>query len=110
MLLQVQTIVQKKDDIMQQWTSGRQASNRKVLTARRTIYSDLNEKMWQKFLTARAKNIPVSGRMLQDQASILALELGHDNFTASNGWLRAFQERYGIRQVKIGQLLFITLG
>ena len=80
---------------MAQWTSG-SPSSRKTITPRRMMYGDLNDKVWQWFLDARAKNLPVSGRMLQDQASNLAQEMGYKDFSASNGWLRSFRQRHGI--------------
>ena len=81
---------------MASWTSGSTVASRKVLTARRMTYGDVNEKLYQWFIGARGKNLPVSGRMLQDQAAILASEMGHTDFCASNGWLRSFQQRHGI--------------
>ena len=35
--------------------------------------------------------------MLQEKATLLALELDYDNFTASNGWLHRFQQRHNIK-------------
>ena len=93
---QVQSIIQKKDEIMSTWTSGSTVGSRKIITARRMAYGEVNDKLYQWFLGARAKNLPVSGRMLQDQAAIIATDLGHVDFCASNGWLRSFQQRHGI--------------
>ena len=28
---------------------------------------------------------------------MLSLEMGHDEFTASNGWLEAWQKRHGVK-------------
>ena len=81
---------------MGQWTSGETVGSRKLLAPRRMLYGDLNDKLYQWFLSARAKNLPVSGRMLQDQASLMAADLGHEKFSASNGWLRSFQNTHGI--------------
>ena len=38
----------------------------------------------------------MSGKLLQEKALLVSLELGHDNFTASNGWLESFKNRYNI--------------
>ena len=43
--------------------------------------------MWEWFTRARSKNIPVSGRMIQEKALLYVKELGHNGFTAYNGWL-----------------------
>ena len=31
----------------------------------------------------------MSGKLLQEKALLVSLELGHDNFTTSNGWLES---------------------
>lgn len=94
--MQVQSILQKKDEIMSQWTSGSIASNRKILTGRRQLYPEINEKVYEWFVAARAKKVPVSGRMLQDHAANLAEQMGYADFSASNGWLRSFRQRHAI--------------
>ena len=38
-------------------------------------YNDLDKLVWEWFTTARVKNIPVSGRMIQEQALLYAAEL-----------------------------------
>ena len=38
----------------------------------------------------------MSGKLLQEKALLVSLELGHDNFTASNGWLESFKNWYNI--------------
>ena len=53
--------------------------------------------MWEWFANARAKSIPVSGRMIQEKSLIFAEELGHSAFTASNGWLTRWQKHYNVR-------------
>jgi hypothetical protein len=49
--------------------------------------ADLNKKVWKWFCDARQRNIPVSGKLIQEKAVIESVALGHDDFTASNGWL-----------------------
>ena len=48
-------------------------------------------------LRARAKNIPVSGRILQERAKQFSVELGYDSFTASNGWQQRWQKRHNVK-------------
>ena len=38
----------------------------------------------------------MSGKLLQEKALLVSLELGHDNFTTSNEWLESFKNRYNI--------------
>ena len=38
----------------------------------------------------------ISGPMLQEKAEIYAKTLGHDDFRASNVWLRKFKQRNGV--------------
>ena len=53
--------------------------------------------VWQWLCTARSKNMHVTGRlMIQDKASMFSIELGHNAFSASNGWLDAFKRRKNI--------------
>ena len=51
--------------------------------------------MW--FCEARARNIPVSGKLMQEKALLIAMEQGLDNFTPSNGWLESFNRRHNIK-------------
>ena len=38
----------------------------------------------------------MSGKLLQEKALLVSLELGHDNFATSNGWLKSFKNQYNI--------------
>ena len=55
----------------------------KGAAVRKCAYVDLNAKVYEWFSTARAKNIPLTGRLLQENASMFAVEMGHKDFTAS---------------------------
>lgn len=92
---QVNSILKNKDAILAEWKSGGR-SDRKYLKARRTPYANLNKLLWDWFCKARSKNIPVSGPILQEKALIFAIEMGHDDFSASNGWLQSFRQHYNI--------------
>ncbi len=94
---QINSINEKKEEIMEQWKKGMDGK-RKVLKPRTSSYHDLNDAIFQWFCAARAKNIPVTGALIQEKALMLALEMGHDEFTASNGWLYSFQKRHNIKQ------------
>lgn len=50
------------------------------------------------FTVARSKNIPITGRLIQEKALMLAQEMSQDSeFKASNGWLQSWQRRYNVK-------------
>ncbi|XP_053571634.1 tigger transposable element-derived protein 6-like [Bombina bombina] len=78
---------------MEEWLAGNGAVKRK---AKATGKEDLNKLLWEWFVAARSKNVPISGPILQTQALALAKELGKTDFKASNGWLESFKRRHCI--------------
>jgi predicted DNA-binding protein YlxM (UPF0122 family) len=62
---------------------------------RREIKNDygkrIGDETYEWFLVQRAKNLPISGPILQEKARQIATKLGEKIvFTASNGWLEKF--------------------
>ena len=53
--------------VLRRWESGEQSS-KKYIDPRTAGYDDLDTLVCEWFTTARAKNLPVSGRMIQEQA------------------------------------------
>ena len=68
---------------------------------RTSVYEDVEEALLMWFKDIHGRNVPVSGELLQMKASELPSELGHDNFSCSNGWLSRFKTRHGISQKRI---------
>ena len=93
---QVWRILKNKEVIKQQWSQGVRATQ-KIIHPRVCTYPELDKKIYDWFLMTRQKNLPVSGKLLQEKANTLAEELSCVNFTASNGWLFKFQRRHNIR-------------
>ena len=93
---QINNIVLQKDKIQLEFNEGKSA-NSKYLVARHLQYPDIDKGVWNFFCEARGKNIPVNGRMLQDQADEIASNLGLTSFQASNGWLQKFTARHSIK-------------
>ena len=93
---QIQNIIRDKDSIMALWRSGDGRPTQKTVKIRKITYPEVDKLVWDWYCLARSKNISVSGRMIQQQARKYSLKLGHDGFTASNGWLQSFQSRHDI--------------
>jgi hypothetical protein len=93
---QILKINTDRDGIMKEWESGGR-SDLKYVKRRKTMYEDLNTLVWEWFCTARSKNLPVSGCLIQEKAIMLSITMNHDEFTASNGWLESWQKRYGVK-------------
>ena len=64
-------------------------------------YGNLNEAVFKWFEQARAKNIPISGPIIQEKALQFASELDFPDFKASVGWLESFKSRFNIAHFKI---------
>lgn len=93
---QVNNIIGDQQTIEQAFRDG---TNTKVkyLVPRTLKYSDIDKEVYDFFLQCREKNIPVSGGALQRHALISSLKLGHNDFTASNGWLDSFTYRHQLK-------------
>ncbi len=67
-------MVKNRDEIHRQWEDGAASGH-------------ASSKVYEWFCAARAKNIPVSEKIIQEKAVMYSLGMGHDDFTTSNGWL-----------------------
>lgn len=92
---QIQSIVNDQENVVDRWENGENCE-RKYSKPRKCPYADLNEQVWKWFCDARQRNIPVSGKLIQEKAVLLSVTLGHDDFTASNGWLYKWMKRNNI--------------
>ncbi|GBM80855.1 hypothetical protein AVEN_205056-1 [Araneus ventricosus] len=70
--------------------------NLKNLKFRKTETSEIDEVLMKWFRSARAKDIPVSGVLLQEKAREVGESLGLETFKASNGWLENFRTCHNI--------------
>ncbi|XP_054656685.1 tigger transposable element-derived protein 4-like [Dunckerocampus dactyliophorus] len=65
-------------------------------TVRKTANDELNAILYEWFKDSTARQLPVSGPLLQEKAKEIATQLQLDEFKASNGWLDAFRRRHNI--------------
>ena len=104
-----------REDTTKRWEAG-ERTDRKYRKLRKLGYEELDRVVWEWFKQARAKNIPVSGKLIQEHALMYATDLGHASFTASNGWLEKWQKCHNVMAVYLErplmwiQLLFVIRG
>lgn len=106
---QIAAIKREREMILQEWASGSR-SDMKYIRKRKPQYAQLNDLVWNWFCAAMRDNFTVSGRMIQEKAKLLAAALGHEGFTASNGWLECWQRRYNIRLATLNKSSRQSLG
>lgn len=65
-------------------------------------YEELDNAMYQCFIQARSRGIPLSGPIIVTKAAEMNKKLNGDpNFKASIGWLDKFKFHHGIRQLDV---------
>ncbi|GBM41458.1 hypothetical protein AVEN_130927-1 [Araneus ventricosus] len=83
---QISELLKDKDEIRKMWMVNSN-ENSKNLKFRKTETSEIDEVVIKWFRSARTKNIPINGVLLQEKAREVGRTLGLDTFKASNGWL-----------------------
>ena len=73
---QIQNIVKDKEDILKQWAAG-ESSSKKYTKVRKTGYEEIDKVIWEWFARARAKNIPVTGRLIQERCHNVRIRVRH---------------------------------
>jgi len=56
----------------------------------------VDEQLYKWFVETRSRNAPISGKIIQEKALLIAKNIGYDDFKASNGWLEKFNSRNAI--------------
>lgn len=88
------TILKAKDNLLKAASSGACSGKRMKLKA--ATFEDVDKAVFKWFTDIRARNIPVSGAVIQQKAKDFACLLGRDDFKASTGWLQKFKTRHMI--------------
>lgn len=57
---------------------------------------DVEDALYEWFKFARSKNVPVNGPIIMQKANNIAVDAGHDDFKATDGWFSRWKKRYGI--------------
>lgn len=91
---QIYDILKNKIKIKDEWVKGTAGHVKRITKS--TDYDEINRAMFEWFVSARAKGIPISGPLIQTEALETARKLGKHNFKASNGWLESFKHRHNI--------------
>lgn len=91
------TILKNRKDVEGKATVGSVKRKR----VREAKYADLEEILTEWFHQQRSQNIPIDGAVLKIKAKEIALRIGYEGFSASNGWISRFQKRQEIRYKKI---------
>jgi hypothetical protein len=84
---QVYDILKTRMKIRDKWLRG---TSRDVKRSTKSTDYEINRAVFEWFVSARAKGVPVLGPLIQAEALETAEKLGKDNFKASNGWLESF--------------------
>ncbi|XP_062511789.1 tigger transposable element-derived protein 6-like [Corticium candelabrum] len=93
---QVQSIARDRKSIRRQWETCRSGPKQKY-QSRKVQYDDIDHAVWKWLVETRSRNIPVSGRLIQERALVYAEQLGHSAFFGSNGWLEKWMIRHNVR-------------
>ena len=87
----VSDILKKRKHYEEAWEENVFAKRRRI--SKNHEADSLNDMVFSFFNQARAKNIPISGPLLQKKALQYAEELEMSDFKASNGWLSAWKKQ-----------------
>ena len=95
----VSDILRRKSSYTEAWEKN--ASRNKFRFGNACRYDRLNDLVWSWFSSIRAKNLPISGPIIQEKASKFAVDLGLTDFKASNGWLESWKSRHSVKGLKV---------
>ncbi|XP_040075177.2 tigger transposable element-derived protein 6-like [Ixodes scapularis] len=87
------TILKNKPAILQKSRDRPNADGKRI---RAPAFDRVEKALYAWFLDIRARNLPVSGPMLQQKAKDFAFLLDVQDFSGGSGWLQRFKERYDI--------------
>lgn len=88
-------ILKRKDEIKSEWARTKNMNAKQI---RKCAHEDVNKAVLNWYVSACAKNLPISRMILQQQARKISTlpSINDTSFKASNGWLESFIKRHGI--------------
>lgn len=92
----VYKILKNQNDLNQQFHSNRNSNAKQKV--KESAHEKVNKVVYEWFCQARAKNMPISGTILQNIALQIAArpDINDTEFKASNGWLQRFKTRHNL--------------
>lgn len=85
---QVYDAIKNKEKIMDEWVNSKNSGKSKRLKT--PSFEQIDQKLYEWFISVRSKNLPISGPILQTEAMKLAEKMNVKDFKALNGWLEKF--------------------
>ncbi|XP_027850980.1 tigger transposable element-derived protein 4-like [Aphis gossypii] len=91
---QVYDAIKNKEKIMDEWVNSKNSGKSKRVKT--PSFEQIDQKLYEWFVSVRSKNLPISGPIIQTEAMKLAEKMNVKDFKASNGWLEKFKKRHDI--------------
>ncbi|KAL4132599.1 hypothetical protein QTP88_009723 [Uroleucon formosanum] len=91
---QVYDAIKIKEKIMDEWVNSKNSGKSKRVKT--SSFEQIDQKLYEWFVSVRSKNLPISGPIIQTEAMKLAEKMNVKDFKASNGWLEKFKKRHDI--------------
>ena len=91
-------ILEKKEEVCSKFENNFSTDRKRFRTS---FYPELDRDLYAWFLQMRSRNIELSGDLILQQASRMAAEKQIQNFSASQGFLGRFKQRYNINFRKL---------
>ena len=87
------TWVKNKEKIVKAFEGGNNPSTQKLKSSG---HENLDQATYKWFVKMREEGLPISGPVIKEKAAKYAVELGIDDFKASNGWFDRWKGRHEI--------------
>jgi hypothetical protein len=87
----------KREDILSLYGNA----NLKRKRMKKSTHEELDKGLLQWFTQKREDNVPLSGAILQEQASKMGSKIAKKDFTCSRSWIERFKQRHCISGGKI---------